>query len=70
MTCTHEHEHDETGIMVADHYTVDFCEHGYGQIAFFHKDAKQPFAVAYFGPSAMFDMANIFVDAIETKGNA
>lgn len=69
----HEHQDDDdddVDIVRADSFTVDFCEHGYGEIAFWFEGEDRPFAIAYFTPSAVIDLARVFTEAIKPVGNA
>ena len=56
--------------VVADSFTVDFCEHGYGRLAFWHDGERHPFAVAYFEPNATIQFAAMLADNIRTEGRA
>ena len=67
---TREHFEDHIDVVVADSFTVTFCEHGYGQIGFWIEGEKQPFAVAYFSPADTPEIARVFIDAIKPAGNA
>jgi hypothetical protein len=66
----HFRDDDMTDIVVADSFSIDFCQHGYGQISLFHDGEKRPFAVVHFGPDATFDMAGFFAIAAKCEGSA
>lgn len=65
-----DEDEDHIDIVVADSFTVDFCEHGYGQIGFWHEGEKRPFAIAYFKPESTPDLARLFADAMKVEGHA
>jgi len=70
MSHAHTHDEDHIDVVVADSFTVDFCEHGYGQIGFWINGEKRPFAVAYFPPHAVPDLARLFAEAVKPMGHA
>ena len=63
-------EEDHIDVVVADLFTVDFCEQGYGQIGFWIEGEKRPFAIAYFPPNSVPDLARLFAEAIKPMGHA
>ncbi len=69
MTCIHSSE-EPTAALIADSFEVNFCEHGHGRLAFFRDGEADPFAIAYFGPGAVIDMARLFADAMKVEGHA
>jgi hypothetical protein len=60
----------EAEFEMADSFTVDICEHGFGMLALWKDGANHPFAVAQFGPSAIAEIAAVFAQAMQVEGHA